>query len=62
MTNYDKYIKETATVEWIADAIENKLDCDICPAQDLCCFLYTEDEAPEHCNDTIVKWLQTKMY
>lgn len=61
MTNFDKFLREVVDVNWIADAIENKLDCDMCPAEALCCFLYTNDEAPEHCQDTIVKWLQTEI-
>ena len=64
MTNYDKFIKETATVQWIADAIENKLDCDTCPALALCEMLYPVclgnemgEEAATHCNETICQWL-----
>jgi hypothetical protein len=61
MTNFDRFLNEVVNVDWIADAIENKLDCDICPAENLCCFLYTEDEAPVHCKATIVKWLEIEI-
>lgn len=64
MTNFE-CLKQRMTLGWVADAIEDRTNCDICPALALCEQLYPAccgDEygelAAEHCHETIVKWLE----
>lgn len=59
MTNFDIF-KENLDVYWVADAIENQLNCDDCPAYDKCTLSYDdEDDRVVNCQSTIVAWLET---
>ena len=67
MTNFDLF-RQKITLEWVADAIENRMDCDTCPALALCEQLYPVcygdkfgELAAAHCHETIVKWFNTQV-
>jgi len=61
MTNFDEF-RKNLKLDWVADAIENEMCCETCPAVFLCHKLYPDSEdAAYSCKATIRAWLKSEV-